>query len=408
LRRRKPIDWSDELKLDKDGKIVGNLANAILILRESPDWKGVLGFDEFNVRVAALKPLPLEEAIQGIWSDHCDSMTRVWFLRHEIKINAGDVGRAVQAAARFNPFHPVRAYFDTLVWDGVPRLPSWLHVYLHAEDSAYARAIGPRFLVSGVARIYRPGCKADHMLVLEGPQGKLKSELLRTLAIRDEWFADRLSSLATKDAALDVAGVLLIEIPEMDAILKAQASSVKAFLSRRRDRFRPPYGRHVINLPRQCIFAGSINPPKGGYLTDATGARRFWPIACQGAIDRDGLEAVRDQLWAEAVHHFKAGVPWWLETPELEALAAAEQEQRFAVDAWEVKIREWASNRLDVGLFEVLDQALGLAPEQWTQPVQKRAIKILTHLDFDQCRPRTPEGRAYRYRRDPPIKESAT
>jgi putative DNA primase/helicase len=74
----------------------------------------------------------------------------------------------VQAAARFNPFHPVRAYFDALAWDGVPRLPSWLQVYLHAEDSAYARAIGPRYMTSAVARIYRPGCKVDHMLVLEG------------------------------------------------------------------------------------------------------------------------------------------------------------------------------------------------------------------------------------------------
>jgi putative DNA primase/helicase len=116
-------------------------------------------------------------------------------------------------------------------------------------------------MTSAVARIYRPGCKVDHVLVLEGPQGKLKSELLRTLAIRDEWFIDRLSSLTTKDAALDVVGVLLIEISEMDAILKAQSSSIKAFLSRRRDRFRPPYGRHVINLPRQCVSpAASIRP----------------------------------------------------------------------------------------------------------------------------------------------------
>jgi predicted P-loop ATPase len=396
LRRRKRTDWTDQLKLDKEGRIIGNLANLILILCESPDWKGVLAFDEFNVRVVAQKPLPLEEGISGgAWTDHHDALTRVWFLRQEIKVNAGDVGRAVQAAARFNPFNPVRDFFESLMWDGVPRLDTWLQVYLHAEDGAYARAIGPRYLISAVARINRPGCKVDHVLVLEGPQGKLKSELLRTLAIRDEWFTDRLSNLSSKDAALDVAGVLLIEIAEMDAILKSQASSIKAFLSRRRDRFRPPYGRH-------------INPPAGGYLTDPTGARRFWPVTCEGTIDRDGLEMARDQLWAEAVCRFKAGAPWWLETSDLEALAAVEQEQRFVRDDWEAPIREWIGERLNVSLWEVLEDALGFtAPRDCSQTVQKRVVKILTHLGFNQRRPRTSAGRSYRYQRDPPKRSPA-
>jgi predicted P-loop ATPase len=35
-------------------------------------------------------------------------------------------------------------------------------------------------------------------------------------------------------------------------------------------------------------------------------------------------------LWAEAVVRFKAGAPWWLETPELEQLAAVEQAARHA------------------------------------------------------------------------------
>ena len=102
--------------------------------------------------------------------------------------------------------------------------------------------------------------------------------------------------------------------------------------SRRHDRFRPPYGKHMTDLPRQCVFAGSINPTAGGYLKDPTGARQFWPVACRGMIDRAGLETVPDQLWAEAVHRYKAEACWWLETPELEALATAEQAARFVVD----------------------------------------------------------------------------
>jgi predicted P-loop ATPase len=176
----------------------------------------------------------------------------------------------------------VRDYFDSLIWDGTPRLETWLIVYFHADDSQCIRAISPRFLISSVARIYRPGCKVDYVLVLEGPQGKQKSEALRALAKDETWFTDRLSHVASKDVMLEIAGVQLIEIAEMDALIKATSSATKSFLTRRRDRFRPPWGKHAINLPRQCVFAATINLPEGnGYLRDPTGARRFWPVACR-------------------------------------------------------------------------------------------------------------------------------
>ena len=156
--------------------------------------------------------------------------------------------------------------------------------------------------------------------------------------------------------------MLIIEIAEMDALIRATASAMKSFLTRRRDRFRPPYGKHLTTLPRQCVFAGTINPPDDGrYLRDETGARRLWPVACRGMIDLKGLEQARDQLWAEAVHRFKAGEPWWLETPELEALATAEQALRLVVDPWEDSIREWVGDRTDVSVKEVLQHVFGIA-----------------------------------------------
>jgi predicted P-loop ATPase len=50
-----------------------------------------------------------------------------------------------------------------------------------------------------------------------------------------------------------------------------------AFLTRKIDRYRPPYGRNAIDRPRRTVFIGTTNATS--YLNDATGARRFWPVA---------------------------------------------------------------------------------------------------------------------------------
>lgn len=296
----------------------------------------------------------------------------------------------------------IRDYFSALKWDGTPRLDAWLITYLHADDTPYVRAIGPRFLISGAARIDKPGVQVDHTLVLEGPQGKLKSTTLRKLAIRDEWFTDRLSHVGTKDAMIETAGILLYEIAEMDALTRASPSATKRFLTSRYDRFRPPYGKHLVNVPRQCIFAGSINPPPTGrYLNDPTGARRIWPVACVGMIDLAGIERDRDQLWAEAIVRYQAGAPWWLDSPELEALATAEQAKRLKIDEWHDPIVNWLDDRCDVSVAEVLKGALGVTNKHQSQTAQNRAVKILKNLGFTWYRPnKKGRDRRPRYRRE--------
>jgi len=287
------------------------------------------------------------------------------------------------------------------VWDGVPRLETWLQTYLTVPDSEYARAVGPRWLISAVARIYEPGCRADHVLILEGAQGEQKSTAVRVLAVNPSWSTGRLSQLSNKDAMMEVAGVWLVEIAELDALSKAKTSAIKQFLTNPNDRFRPPYGKYVTRQSRQCVFAGTINPPVGGYLTDITGNRRYWPVRCLDRIDLDALKRDRDMLWAEAVVQFKAGAPWWLETPELEALATAEQEARVIADPWEPMIRKLLDKRDSISVTEALEE-LGLFGAQQTQIAMNRVAKILARLGLTQHRPRAPDGRRERrYYREP-------
>jgi predicted P-loop ATPase len=355
--------------------------------------------------VVIQNPPPFGNVAQNTpWTDQHDSLTRAWFQGEDIFASHVDIGRAVQTAARLNTFHPVHDYLDELVWNGTPRIDRWLITYLHAEDTDYVRAIGPRWLISAVARIYDPGCKADYTLVLEGPQGKQKSEFLRTLAVRHEWFTDHLSHVSSKDAALEIQGKLIIELGELDALIKATSSAAKAFLTRRIDSFRPPYGKHTIKLPRQCVFAGTINPETGGYLKDPTGARRIWPVECRGMLDLEGLKRDLDQIWAEAKIRYDKAHPWWLETPELEELAKNEQAARFVRDLWYETVAEFIGDRKDVSIAEVMIGALGYDPKAqryWPQTAYNRVSKILTSMGFTtRSRVRKGDKREWRYRRE--------
>ncbi|HUZ31474.1 MAG TPA: virulence-associated E family protein [Xanthobacteraceae bacterium] len=297
--------------MNDHGRPQGNLFNVLHALRHSPEWQGSLAYDEFNNRVLTLQPPPWGGPAVEKWGNVEETSACAWVQQQEIPAAAGTVGRAVQTVAAENHVHPVRDYLNGLIWDGTQRLDNWLTTYLDVEATEYVAAIGPRFLISAVARIFQPGCQVDHMLVLEGPQGRQKSTALRTLA--RTWFTDRLSPVGTKDSAIEVAGAWLIEMAELDALTKATNSAIKSFVTRREDQFRPPYGKHLIDQPRQCVFAGTINPV-GGYLKDPMGARRFWPVAC-GRIDLSSLERNSNQLWAEAVFCYRAGTKWWLETP---------------------------------------------------------------------------------------------
>ncbi len=302
--------WRRQLLVTAKGAPRAVLANIVTALREAPEWAEVLTYNEFSCRVEPQKQPPWKLPVGDEWRDVDDGLAAEWLQRQGIMVRSNVVHEGVDMVAREHAFHPVRDYLDGLRWDRKPRLETWAIDYLGALDDEYVRAVSARWLISAVARIYKPGCKADCCLILEGPQGTLKSTALKTLG--DPWFTDEIAELGTKDAGQQLQGTWIIELAELNSLSRAEVNKAKAFLSRATERFRWSYGRRVVEYPRQCVFAGSVN--RSEYLRDETGGRRFWPIAC-GAIDIERLAKTRDQLWAEAVMRYGRGDPWWLDTP---------------------------------------------------------------------------------------------
>ena len=318
--------WIDKLKLKDNFEPQPNLFNVAIALRHDEAWRGVIGRNEFTGRIQLLQPPPWHCGAwmgQRDWTDDDDLKATEWVQNAEICAPKHVVADAVESVANENPFHPVRDWLNDLQWDGTSRLDHWLQTYCGVEDTAYSRAVAARYLISAVARVFQPGCKADCALILEGDQGIGKSTMLRVLF--DPWFTDEIADLGSKDSAMQLAGVWCIEMAELDALRGAEVSRIKAFLSRTNDRYRPPYGKRVVDIARQCVFAGSVNEAE--YLRDATGGRRFWPVRCSKA-DWAGVHAVREQLWAEAVVRYRGRERWHLYEKELVDEAAEEQAAR--------------------------------------------------------------------------------
>ena len=248
-------------------------------------------------------------------------------------------------------------------------------------------------MVSAVARIMRPGCQADHVLVLEGWQGAGKSSAMRTL-FGDAWFLDCLPDIRQKDALMALRGKWGIEVPELDSFRGAAETRIKSFISQRWDEYRPAYGRKVVRYPRQCVIVATTNEKR--WLTDPTGGRRFWPVTVGGAggVDREGLERDREQLWAEAVTRYESNEKWWpegLHKPLAVALADA-QDARYAGDIWEDIIRAWIGVRIAVEAERVFTEALGIEKGRITRGDQTRIGAIMGRIGYERTRRRV-EGR---------------
>jgi hypothetical protein len=305
-------EWRRGLIRSERGKILACSANIAIALRESPDWAGVLAYNEFSHRIVARTPPPWAEDGEAVgeWSDRHDTATMVWLNGHGIMTNSlATVAAVVNEVAYQDLFHPIRAYFRGLRWDGVKRLDTWLVEYAGAEDTSLTRAIGARFLIAGCARIEKPGAKADNVLVLDNNQDTLKSTLLRTICPREQDFADHISDLGTKDSRQDLLGKMIIEMSELSAARRGEVERIKGFITTQVDHFRASYGRRSEDYPRQCIFAATTNDATP--FLDATGNRRFWPVHT-GTVNIGALARDKDQLWAEAFTRYQEGERWWL------------------------------------------------------------------------------------------------
>lgn len=338
--------WRRLLDANSQGNPEKSMKNLRTVLEHDPKLKGKLRLNLFSGRIDLVGELPWKRpGGTATWGDDDAAQLRIYLEPFFGKVTKNDILDAVAACASDQAYHPVREYLSGLQWDGVPRLDGLFTDYLGAQDSAYIRAVTRKAFVAAVARIMKPGCKYDTMLVLVGTQGRHKSTILAKMG--GEWFSDSLRTFGDKDAMETIQGTWINEVAEMQAMAKAEVDAVKMFLSKTNDYYRAAYGRYTADRARQCVFFGTTNSKE--CLVDQTGNRRFWVVEIDQRPRKKNvfqeLDGERDQLWAEAVAYWRLGEALHL-PPELEVVARKVQEEHRARHPWEGLIEEYLSQEV--------------------------------------------------------------
>lgn len=294
-------DWKRDLERDKKGNITNKIDNLKKIL-----------INEFDVRY-------------DLWSKNYLFSTEKWtqeskyiedrdfdnFLEYiettyNITSSMNRIVTAIKNTGDIKAFHPLKDYLESLKWDGISRVETLLCKCFGCENTKYIREITKKWLSAAIARIYKPGVKIDHVLTLAGTEDLGKSSFFRILA-GEEYFTDSLTLYDMKDktGCEKIIGSWIVELAELAGMKKADTETVKSFIVRNSDKYRPAFGRVVQIKERSCVFGATTNNIEG-FLRDITGNRRYWIINdISKALDQEWLSANRDQIWAEVMQIWK-------------------------------------------------------------------------------------------------------
>ncbi len=352
------------LALAKSGGPFSNLDNGIRVLERHPDFANFVWFDEFHQKLLT------DWKVQGRpreW-ENIDTLNLTAYMQRDMgitRLSDEIVFKAVTITGHRHKRNDPRDWMDSLQWDGTARVENFFMDCFGVKDTDYSQAVSRNFWVGMVARIYRPGCQLDNMVVLEGSQGIGKTRALRMIG--GSWYTEAHESVTSNDFFMMLHGKLIVEIAELDAFSRAEVTRIKQVVSCTTDRYRAPYERKSEDHPRMSIFVGTTN--ERSYLRDQTGARRFWPLQC-GEIRHDKIVADRNQLFAEAVALFKSGADWY-QMPK--GTTEQEQENRRQSDAWEDVIHEYTIGKSEVTTIETRSRHANADRQHPRQPwMEKR------------------------------------
>ena len=370
-------EWVLRLIRDSKGQLKKLPSNIDLIIRHDPETVGRLQLDVFSQRINCIGKAPFARP-DGCWSANDTTKLSSWLsAKYKAASTLGEIDKFVHAIASDNPFHPVKNYLDSLVWDGTERLGHFLDDVFGAGNGEYHQKIGAGFFVGAVTRIFNPGAQVDSMLILDGAGGYGKSQSLAALVPERSWYVDMTLEFGGQEFTRMLFGKWIVDMSEGTSMKKSDADRIKATITKMVDTDRPLYSSHTVDYPRQCVFVSTANDFE--ISDDFAMKRRMWLVECKMA-NPEFVRLNRDQLWAEAVVKYKSGEKYWDMPREMIEHA---HENRVVHDIWADDIIEWVAGRATVTVKAVAMDCLRLEPHQMNLLVEIRIRKCLKSIGWE-------------------------
>jgi predicted P-loop ATPase len=400
------VSDAPKFKRDKKGKIEASIENVSTAVRSSAFCGIEIRFDEFRDEIM------FAEAGTGDWRPFTDadySRLRITLERKAFKPVGRELIRdSVLLVADETHFDSAIEWLERLEWDGVKRIDSFLARYFGAEASGYVTSVS-RYLWTALAgRVLAPGCKADMVPILVGPQGAGKSSGVAAMVPDAQFFAEISFHEKEEDLARKMRGRLVGEIGELRGLHTRELEHIKAFITRTHENWIPKYREFAVTFPRRLVFIGTTNQQE--FLADETGNRRWLPVQVLGS-DVDAIAADRLQLWAEARESFKAsGIAF----RDAERLGKDVHEDHMIKDSWQEVVTQWLDepdlltgdpnrNKAAITGMEILTDALNFDKRHIGRKEEQRIAKVMKSLGYQRQKARISGKSVWAYVPDVPF-----
>jgi hypothetical protein len=381
---------SEAIARDNKGVPLPTISNVVAAMRSKRYTNVEIRFDRFTATIV-YSPVGKQEWVPVKDDDLTRWRTELESAGKFKTVSKENMRDAVSLVADENQFDTAIEWINSLKWDGVQRVSKFVTGYwgVHHSKAEYAEALSNYMWTAMAGRVLSPGMKCDMIPILYGSQGVGKTRGIKALVPSVEFYGELDLSARDADLARRMRGLLVGELGELRGFHSRDSEHIKSWLSLTHDTWIPKYKESPYSNPRRMVLFGTTNDNQ--LLSDPSGNRRMLPIEV-GEIDVDGIEAVRDQLWAEAAVMFKEH---GLLHEKVSELADAEHPSFDVEDPWFDAICDWL-NAVDpmtgvkpcelehLRMLDVLEGALNIESKSAKRGETMRCGGVLRKFGYER------------------------